>query len=57
MSFRIEEKPEGKEVEFPALKLITKLGYEYQDLFQNRKERDKDTEVIIYKRLKKQLKD
>ena len=55
MSFRIEEKPEGKEVEFPALKLITKLGYEYQDLFQNRKERDKDTEVIIYKRLKKAI--
>ena len=55
MSFRIEDKPEGKEVEFPALKLITKLGYEYQDLYQNRQEREKDTEVIIYKRLKKAI--
>jgi len=55
LNFRIEDKPEGKEVELPALKLITKLGYKYRDHFQIREEREKTTEVILYKRLKKAI--
>ena len=41
MNFRIEDKPEGKEVELPALETITKLGYDYLDHFQIRAEREK----------------
>ena len=55
MNFRIEDKPEGKEVELPALETITKLGYDYLDHFQIRAEREKTTEVILYKRLKKAI--
>ena len=54
MSFRIEPGPEGEEVELPALKLLTALGYKYIPNYELNKptERPDHTQVLLYPRLK-----
>ncbi len=52
MNFKVDQGPEGLEVELPALELICKLGYDYKNHFELEVERDNFHEVILYKRLR-----
>ena len=58
MKFKIENNPEGKQVELPALKLIDALGYDYIPNYELNKEQERPDhrQVLLYSRLKKALK-
>ena len=40
MNFKVDQGPEGLEVELPALELINKLGYDYKNHFELEVERE-----------------
>lgn len=55
MNFKVDQGPEGLEVELPALELINKLGYDYKNHFELEVERDDFHEALLYKRLRKAI--
>lgn len=55
MNFKVDQGPEGLEVELPALELIHKLGYDYKNHFELEVERDDFHEALLYKRLRKAI--
>ena len=57
MNFKVDQGPEGLEVELPALELIYKLGYNYKNHFELEVERDDFHEALLYKRLRKAIED
>jgi len=58
MKFKIDDTPEGKQVELPALRLIHALGYDYIPNYELNmpEERPDHRQVILYPRLKKAIK-
>lgn len=58
MNFKIDDTPEGRYVELPALKLIQALGYKYLSNFEinQESERSDHRQVLLYPRLKQALK-
>ena len=55
MNFKVDQGPEGIEVELPALELIHKLGYDYKNHFELEVEREDFHEALLYKRLRKAI--
>ena len=55
MNFKVDQGPEGLEVELPALELIHNLGYDYKNHFELEVERDDFHEALLYKRLRKAI--
>jgi len=55
MNFKVDQGPEGLEVELPALELINKLGYDYKNHFELEVEREDFHEALLYKRLRKAI--
>lgn len=55
MNFKVDQGPEGLEVELPALELIHKLGYDYKNHFELEVEREDFHEALLYKRLRKAI--
>ncbi|ABX12504.1 type I restriction endonuclease subunit R [Nitrosopumilus maritimus] len=58
MNFRIEDNEEGRQVELPALELITALGYTYIPNYELNipKERPDHRQVLLYPRLRAAIK-
>jgi type I restriction enzyme, R subunit len=56
LEFDVKKTPEGQLVEKPLLEQLWNMKYDYKTQRQLNKERDKTSEVIIYKRLRPALK-
>lgn len=58
MKFKIEDNEEGRQVELPALELLTALGFKYIPNYElnNPKERPDYRQVLLYSRLKSAIK-